>query len=343
MNNSRKNSPKKDAAAQMQVLARELKEGSFRSIYLFYGEESYLCRQCRDNVKAALIAGGDTMNYSHFDGENVDEKALMDLADTLPFFSEHRLIVVEDSGFFSSSHDELAAYIAGMPDTACLVFVEKKADSRTKMYKAAAAKGLVLELSVPKEQDLASWLTHMIRQDGKRAERGALEYFIGLTPMDMTSMKNEMRKLLDYTGDREIITREDIDAVCCVNAENRIFDMVDAIAEKNEKKALELYNDLVTLREPPMRILFNINSQFSRLYQIKDLAVRGYPGRTIAEMTGIREFIVKKNLRLCEKFDSDALRRAVEDATELEESVKRGKLKDSMAVEMMIVKYSTAQ
>ena len=66
--------------------------------------------------------------------------------------------------------------------------------------------------------------------------------------------KKELEKLFCYTLDRDEITAEDVEAVCTAQTANRIFDMVEAVAMKRQKKALDYYYDLLALREPPMRI-----------------------------------------------------------------------------------------
>lgn len=73
-----------------------------------------------------------------------------------------------------------------------------------------------------------------------------------------------------------------------------------------------------------MRILYWITRQFNQLYQIKDLQGKGYPGHVIAERLGVRDFVVRKNEKLCEQFSLAELRRAVEICVEREEDVKPG-------------------
>ena len=334
------NKTKADPIRQMQGLKRDLQEGRVQSIYLFYGEEGYLRSQCVDMVKSALFPEDDTMNITAFSGEHLTEKAILDLADTMPFFADRRLIIVEDSGFFTAAHDELAAYIAkGIPETTCLIFSESKADSRMKLFKAAAKAGMTMEMTLPREQHLAGWLAKLARAAGKNISADVLEHFLEISAPDMVSMKNEMQKVLDYTGERNTITRDDIDAVCTVNVENRVFEMIDAVAEKDSRTALRLYDALLTLREPPMRILYNMNSQFSRLYQIKDLLDKGLPIRAISDRTGIRDFIVRRSLRPCERFSLEGLREALEYGVQMEEDIKTGKITDSIAVETMIVRF----
>ena len=92
----------------------------------------------------------------------------------------------------------------------------------------------------------------------------------------------ELEKLICYTMGREVITKEDVEAVGTVHVTNRIFEMVTAIVAGNTRKAMDLYEDLLTLKEPPMRILFLIAKQFNQLLQVKELAGKGVQKSEIA-------------------------------------------------------------
>ena len=54
----------------------------------------------------------------------------------------------------------------------------------------------------------------------------------------MFQIKNEIDKLIAYAGDREEITQADIDAVASGEVQDKIFDLVDAIARKNQTMPL---------------------------------------------------------------------------------------------------------
>lgn len=82
----------------MQTLNQDIKTGEFKQIYLLYGEEAFLKNSYKNRLKEAII-GDDTMNFARFEGKGLDVDELIRLADTMPFFAERRLILVEDSGF----------------------------------------------------------------------------------------------------------------------------------------------------------------------------------------------------------------------------------------------------
>ena len=158
----------------------------------------------------------------------------------------------------------------------------------------------------------------------------------------MENIEHELEKLLSYTLDKGSINWTDVEEICTVTTESRIFDMIHAVAEKQQKKALDLYYDLLSLKEPPMRILFLIARQFNQMLQVQDLRDQGYDSSSIASKAGMAPFIVKRSMAQAGRFSKAILRQAVEDCVDAEESVKTGKLGDRLAVEMLIVKYSSA-
>ena len=156
----------------------------------------------------------------------------------------------------------------------------------------------------------------------------------------MQLIKNELDKLVSYTIGKEVITTADVEHVCITQTTNKIFEMVNAIAEGKQKQALELYEDLLSLKEPPMRILFLIARQFNQLYQVKLLGKEGLPSSEIAKQAGIVPFAMKKYQAQAKSFTEEELRTAVEECVASEEAVKTGAMNDRMSVELLILKYS---
>ena len=139
---------------------------------------------------------------------------------------------------------------------------------------------------------------------------------------------------------RDVITAEDVEAVCVSQTTGKVFEMVDHIVGKRQERALRLYYDLLALKEPPMRILFLIARQFHILLQVKELQRQGYDNKFIASKAGVPEFAVRKNLAQAEKMSVGQLKGAVAGCVQMEEDVKTGKINDRMGVEVLIVRYS---
>lgn len=325
----------------MKSVVEDIKKGSFKPVYLFYGEEAYLKQQYKNRLKDAVLPDGDTINLSIYSGKGIDVKEMIAQADTMPFFAEHRLLLIEDSGFFKNANQQLADYIPSIPEGTIMLFVESEVDKRGKLYKAVNKKGSVVEFTAQNEQTLTRWILGILKSEKKMITSGAMKLFLEKTGTDMERIRQELEKLICYCMDRESITEEDITVICSEQTENKIFDMINAMAEKKQKKAMELYYDLLALKEPPMRILYLITRQFNLLMQVKELSEEGYSAKTISERLKMAGFIVRNCLRQAEYFSLETLKEALQDCVGMEEAVKTGRMNDVMSVELLLVKYSS--
>lgn len=326
----------------MKMLAEDIKNGSFKTSYLLYGEEAYLRSQYRDRLKNALADPQDTMNVSCFEGKGIRPEEIIDLAETLPFFASRRVILIENSEFFKTKCDKLADYLPSMPDTACLIFVEAAVDKRGRLYKAVKDKGRVVEFQTQDETTLTKWILGILKREGKQISRSALSLFLERTGTDMEHISRELEKLLAYTHERDAITPQDVEEICTVLTTNRIFDMIRAIAEKNQKEALKLYYDLLTLKESPRGILALLARQFQQLLLVKSLMVKGYDQASMASKTGLAPFIVRRLMGQARNFTAEQLTSALTDCAKAVEDVTSGRMNDVLSVELLIVKYSSA-
>ena len=158
----------------MKTIDNDIKMGQLKNVYLLYGTEDYLKRQYRDKLKHALVEPDDTMNFSAYEGKDINPKELIDLSETLPFFKEKRMILVENSGFFKNSCDDLAEYMSQVPESTCFVFVEEEVDKRSKLFKAASRTGSAVEFETPKEDMLVRWILGRIQREGKKITQSVM-------------------------------------------------------------------------------------------------------------------------------------------------------------------------
>ena len=240
----------------LKNIQEDIKSGKFKQVYLLYGEEAYLKQQYKRNLVKALNPDDDTMNFARYEGKGIDIRELISLFDTMPFFADRRTVLLEDTGFFKNKCEELADYMKNLPDYLYLVFCESEVDKRSRMYKAVKACGSIGEFKQQDEKTLMRWAAGILGKNGRKITQRDVELLLSMTGTDMGNLRMELEKLISYTEGREVVTAADIQAVCTTQTTNKIFDMVRAVTEKNQKRALDLYYDLLTLREPPMRILF---------------------------------------------------------------------------------------
>ncbi len=215
-------------------------------------------------------------------------------------------------------------------------------DKRGKLYKAVQKNGRIVELPIQDTNTLVRWIGGLFKAEDKRIKEQTVQLLIDKVGEDMFRLQGEVNKLIDYTLGREVVTKEDIEAVCVTQIKNQIFGMVDAVANKQQKKALECYYDLLALKEPPMRILFLMARHFRILYQIKSAENSYYTNNEIAKKCGVPPFTIKKYSGQAKQFKLRELRDIVEEVVMTEEAIKTGVLSDKLAVELFIVKYSLA-
>lgn len=243
---------------------------------------------------------------------------------------------MEDSGWFKTAADQFAAYLPQMPDTACLIFVETEVDKRSKLFKKVKELGYAAALEHQSTAQLAKWAGSLLAREGKKITSHTMELFLSMTGEDMEHLRTELEKLVSFTLGREIITEEDVMAICTERISNRIFEMVTALVNGQTGKALEFYEDLLALKEPPMRILFLIARQFNQLLQVKELMAMGTDKGGIASRLKLPPFAVGKLMPQARAFSKEQILSYVNLCVDTEEAVKTGRLHERLAVELLL-------
>ena len=325
----------------MKHIKEQIKTGSFDNIYLIYGDEHYLVGQTKQILCPAIVEPDDSINYSRFEGKQADVPSIASIAETMPFFQDRRLILLEDTGFLKKASDDFLEILKSLPDTTVIVMVEQEVDKRNKVYKYIKDHGYICECTAPDEKQLMTWGAGLLSKRGKKIRQNDLSYLLSLTSSDMNQLKNELNKLADYVGDREIVEREDIDEIITVEITNHIFEMITAMASKNQKQAMSLYDQLLALKEPPMRILFLIARQFQLMAQMKDMKDHGKSSKEMGSAGGLSPFIAEKYVKQAQSFSKKQLLANLEECALAEEMVKTGQWIDRVSVELLIIKFSS--
>ncbi|MCI8972096.1 MAG: DNA polymerase III subunit delta [Lachnospiraceae bacterium] len=326
----------------MKRIAQDIKSAQFSHLYLLYGEEAYLRRQYRDKLRAALVPADDTMNCSVYSGKDINASEVVDLAGTMPFFAERRVIIIENSGWLKSGNDQFLALVKAIPDTTYLILVEEETDKRSKLYKAVTANGYAALCEMQDEATLRKWVMGLLKKENKLITPDALTLLLDKTGTSMENIRREVEKLVCYKYYDEGITASDVEELCIVQIQNQIFDMVEAVAQKKQKQALKLYYNLLALKEAPMKILALIARQFNMLLQVKEMKTKGYHESDIAKQTGLNPYYLKKKyIPQAAQFKQAQLETALKACVEAEEAVKTGRMPDLLSVELIIVSLST--
>ena len=333
---------KEDFAPQQSLLNRELKEGKFYPVYLICGDQAYLRLQNRDRLRAALLGDGDEMNVSAWTGMDVTAREVIDQAQTLPFFADRRVLLLENTVFFSKKasveSDALAAFIPEIPETTSLVFIEESPDKRKKLYKVIQKNGFVLNCEDVTPQMLKRWTAGLFQKAGFAIDGPALNRFLETVGEDMMNIVSEADKLTSYCMGQESVTIKDIETVCSPQIRDRVFEMISAVSRRQKDKALSIYMDLIALRTPSQVILTLLQREYSRLLQVKELQDMRMSEGEIAGRVGLSPWIVKKNyLPVTRTMDRRRLERSLQQCLQADQDYKSGLVDAGIAAEMAIV------
>lgn len=323
----------------MKTIKQHVKNETFARAYLLYGEEKFLVRKYK-NILVEAICHDDDMNFSYYEGKDADINDIKDNSDTMPFFADRKLILIENSGMFKTSSESMVDIVKSAPDSTYFIFVEDEVDKRNRLYKAVSEYGYVCEMKTQKDDDLSGWVFKYFKDAGLNITSNDMNAFLGIAGPDMDNLYNETMKIIAYCRGRNVVTLDDIYALCSPKVQDRVFDMIQAMAMKRTDEVLKLYSDLLALKEPPLKILAIIGKQFAMLLAVKELLKDNAGNSEIAQKLGIRPFFVGRYITQAKQFSVKEIREAVQDCVETECSVKTGRSEDKYAVELLILKYS---
>lgn len=331
----------------MKELKKQWKNGEFGRCYLFFGSEAYLLKDYENALtKAILPEGTEMMNHDSFEEKRATAAAIMDAAETFPFLNDRRLVTIRNSEFFQKGGrkeegEKLKDFLANIPESSCILFIEEKVEKNNGLYKAVVKYGQAVEFKKLTEKDLAAWIRKICKDNGMQMSESVLGLFLQTVDHDMETIEGELMKLIAYKGEETEIKAEDIRAVCTVSLEARVFDLVKAVAEKRPEKAVQIYRTLLSLKESPYMVLSLITRQFRFILETKLLSESGMTNETIAAKLEIRDFAVKEYLRQSKRFPAKVWKQAMKDCLQTDLDIKLGRAAEETAVELLIIQYAT--
>ncbi|MCR4673455.1 MAG: DNA polymerase III subunit delta [Lachnospiraceae bacterium] len=331
----------------MSNVNTDIKTGQLKQVYLLYGEETYLRRQHTQNLIKAFGVDENDMNFNVFKGEGLDAQGVVNTINTIPFLSDKRVTVIYDSGFCNSSNDLIADCIEHIPESSYVIFNESKVKKNTKVFKSIHKLDGDMECTMPTEHDLQIWIAYLLKAENKSITKDGWQAFAEATYSNkelrsMEYMYNEVQKIISYCIDKDTITREDIEAICSPTYQDHIFDMINAIGDKDSSTVLRLYEELLVSKVPPMKIMSNIVRQFKHLLALGELLDNGSSPNQAAKELGLYPFIVQKYLKMnmFQKFPPNAVKAVLNDAADTTWRIRNGQIDEKIGVELLMVKYS---
>ena len=306
----------------MSFLQEQIKKGIIRPAYLIYGNEPFLMDLDVKWIRDALIRSGDEMNLNVFDGDSLNIADLLALADTMPFFSEHRLLIVRESGLFRRGGDTVESWLSDHSEhtQTVIVFVERdeNVDKRSKLYKRVQSCGVIVEETKLDRPRLERWIVRGLEREGLKIELAALQLMIDRIGSDMYSLRNEVNKLAAYRQGEEAIRLEDVKKLLPELPDDNIYNMLDAAIMHQPDQALQYYHELVQKQIKTVDILRAMQRLLARLLLICDMREQGFDRASISEASGRKDWQIKKDLALISGLSKPQIQRLLDASVEAE-------------------------
>lgn len=333
---------KKEKIDSISIITNQIKTGDFSHAYLLYGDQRYLVMQYKDELIKALVSPDDGMNLTVFKGDSINADAIAADATTLPFFADRRVTVVEDSGYFKKSNDTINELIQNMPESNYIIFIEQETDGKVKTMNSMKKFGQMLPFDTPSEGQLVKWMSRKIKERNIEVSDDTLHHLIGSVGNDMNLLSNEVEKLSAYATDKGVITDEDISLLCAREAEDKVFELMDALATGNKKSAMDKYLDLQELGSDSVAILRLIKRQYAILMRTKVYEKENLAPADFAKLTGAPIFFLKKYVAMSKSYNYKQLFEIVDKCQTIEADLFSGKIKSiDTAVSTLILELLT--
>lgn len=321
-----------------------IKENKVPNLVLLCGSENYLKRQFKSKLIEHLLPGKDSMNLTFFvnkSGKKEEsegfEREIISVADTTPFFSDKRVIVCENTGFFKNKSEYISDYLNHVPESTYIIFVENDFNKNLKTSKTVFNNGFIEEYNKPDLSDLRAWVNGKVKARGKTIERDALHSFIKRTDISMDNMEMELNKLLSYCENNPVISDSDVEDICLTSLEEEVFAISNAISERNREKALKAYSDLYALKTDPRQILSLLNKNFREMLNFSIAFSGNMSASEIASVYKMKLYAVEMRLKASNRFSRKSLKKIVLQSQDLMQKMNTGLVNDRTGVEMFIL------
>lgn len=310
-----------------------------KSIYLIYGDEELLLERAVARLRSRLQEVADLdFNLDVFDGETADADDIVSAANTLPFMSEKRLIVVRNVDRMSAAGlNVLAQYVSDPAEHTCLVLVARKLARNTRLFKAVdAAKG-AFEYRAPKRGEYPAEVATMFRERGRSVTPDGAEALVRAVGRDLRRLETEVEKIVAFCGETLALTAADVEAVVSRVAPASVFDFTDALGARDVRAALEEMAELLGQGESVLGLHAMAVRQLRSLVSVRALLDRGIHAPAIAREVGLPDWQAKKFAQQASRFDAPELARALRAAADSELRMKTSQADARLVLERWVV------
>ena len=322
----------------MKQLEKSLKDGVFSPVYLFFGDEQYLLEEMVNKLKDFISPDRNSWNIDIFDGDGTSFDEVIAALEMTGFFSGRKLVLVKNPAWFkkknkikvdqeedveeseeensSFSLKPLLDYLkAPNPDSIFLITINGNVDKRLKVVQEIKKAGRVIEfpsLNYKDNQMIYGRMNEFLKKRGQKAKTKVYDYLTLVAGYNLGFLYQELDKLSSYCLGKEEIELTDAEKIVSRGNLTIIFELTDAILEKDGEKSIEAFRALTREGEAEQKILIIIYKEIHDLIMVQELANRGLGSGEIAKEAGLHPFVAGKYYRMRRNFSPEQLLKALE-------------------------------
>ncbi len=319
----------------------EVRAGRVEPVYYLYGKEPFLVQRALAAIRAAALDPKtqafnlDTVECK--EGAHHAERILA-AARTLPMMARRRLVLVKDADELKPDDLEtMLPYLGDPAETTCLVFVAQNADLRRRFFLELRKTGGLAKFEPLYERRLPAWIEAEARGLGHGVEPGASQLLCDVIGADLSALAQALEQLSLFVGPRQRITVAAVEELIAETRQHSVFDLANAVGERDTRKALHQCQRMLQAREPAIRILFMLTRHFRQLWIAQQCASQRVDREEAARRIGIPPFFVDGLLTQASRFDGPTLTRAFEALYDADRALKSSRAGDDVVLERLLV------
>lgn len=329
-------------------------------LYVFLGSDTFSLQEALAELKAELDKDGMLQsNTVVLDARQVTPQEVMTACDTVPFLSQHRLVIVYgalrrgDGGGRprgrrggqpgAGAWGVLAEYVPRMPPSTTLVLVDEEAEPGNPLLEALRPRARIRYFRPPALGAVPGWIGRRAQALGLRLTKEAVGLLAELLGNNLWALSRELEKLAAYGAGGQVVGEEEVRALVSAAREVSVFPLIDAIVEGRPAQALRLLRRLLRQEKGVPYLLAMIQRQYRHLIITQELLRTGATSRQIGERLGISGHGLKRLLQQAPGCSLEGLKAACGRILEADLSIKRGIYSEELALELLVQELAAQQ
>jgi DNA polymerase-3 subunit delta len=233
-----------------EELRKAIEAKEFRPVYLLHGEEPWFIDELvKLFEKHTLEEHERDFNQQIFYGKDSSAEQIVNAAKRFPMMAERQLVIVKeaqelDAWRREADRDHLEGYFKQAQPTTVLVIAHKykKLAGNTKVYKALAEAGEVFESNKLDERNLPGWVKERGNALGIELHDSVVQILGEYLGSELGKLIHAIEKLQFMVGKGNVVTPADVEKYIGISKDYNIFELQDAIAQKDVMKTHRIIN-----------------------------------------------------------------------------------------------------